>query len=541
MNCIIYRIIQINTAIQHQPIKIVNGNGSDITQDCSYSWSTDSVCWTNWNNLDTYNRICKNLDTDFYLRIRIGDSLGKIILNGLPITCYNICLDSTQTFLQDFCGETNLFQPYNNLECALQLQQQLSDTVVCMFGIPAYYFKIVPNASSADYTFKEYTLYNVQSMKQIKIMVPDGSMPSSNPKLTEFDFEWETGWDTEISKTQFAKAFGDNVEPTTRDLVYIPMMKRMWEVNSAYDEKNEGLLWQSTTWKLQLSKYNDGTNIDNGIFDEIIDNLTSNTYESVFGELERNEQERESGILQVSSPRFAATNLFNIFMEDYVRKQYTKNDAYILEKTYNHRSNIVAKNIYKFKNENGCITYQKKICGDSGTLMFILETPGSMDDTIYKDILNFGDVCAHIKYDRSRFRFHLIFNNLEQQLDQFSTYMVILKWDKNTHVSEMNIYKYKHNDDVPIYKLRPEMYYFDFENPICEQTGEYNNDFDMRAPQDCQIHSFPVQLANIKYYNKYFQEKESIKESCKYATNHDNCVICDLVRPLDSGHGYAVR
>ena len=130
---------------------------------------------------------------------------------------------------------------------------------------------------------------------------------------------------------------------------------------------------------------------------------------------------------------------------------------------------------------------------------------------------------------------------MSQMLDQFSTYMVILKWNRATHVSEMNIYKYKHNNDVPIYKLRPEMYYFDFENPICEQTGEYNNDFDMRSPQDCQIHSFPVQLANIKYYNKYLEEKESIKESCKYATNHDNCVICDLVRPLDSGHGYAVR
>ena len=35
------------------------------------------------------------------------------------------------------------------------------------------------------------------------------------------------------------------------------MMKRMWEVNSAYDEKNTGLMWRSTTWKLQLVKYND--------------------------------------------------------------------------------------------------------------------------------------------------------------------------------------------------------------------------------------------------------------------------------------------
>ena len=32
------------------------------------------------------------------------------------------------------------------------------------------------------------------------------------------------------------------------------MMNRMWDVNAAYDEKNEGLMWRSTTWKLQLVK-----------------------------------------------------------------------------------------------------------------------------------------------------------------------------------------------------------------------------------------------------------------------------------------------
>ena len=39
----------------------------------------------------------------------------------------------------------------------------------------------------------------------VKIMIEDGQMPSSNPKLNDFDFDWEVDWDTEISKTQFAK------------------------------------------------------------------------------------------------------------------------------------------------------------------------------------------------------------------------------------------------------------------------------------------------------------------------------------------------
>ena len=61
----------------------------------------------------------------------------------------------------------------------------------------------------------------------MKMIIPDGTMPSSNPRFTEFDFDWEIDWETEISKTHFSSAFGDNAFPKQRDLVYIPMMKRM--------------------------------------------------------------------------------------------------------------------------------------------------------------------------------------------------------------------------------------------------------------------------------------------------------------------------
>lgn len=540
MSCDIRRIIQFNEALVFQPIKLINQMGEDITHESFFSWSSDSVCWTNWVNYDTYTKLAKNIESDFYLRILITDSLLYVYTNNTLNKCYNICIDTNQTFLQDFCSEPNLFQPYNNLDCAIQLQQQMSNMVVCMLGIPIYYFKITPDVTSKDYTFKEYVLYSVQSVKQLKLMIPDGTMPSSNPKLTEFDFEWESDWETEISKVQFANAFGDNIVPTTRDMVYIPMMKRMWEVNSVYDPKEEGILWQSTTWKLQLVKYNDSTNLLPSELDDLIDKLTVNTYENVFGEFERNEQERESGTSQVSAPRFAATNLTNIFLEDAVRKQYTKNDINILNKTFHHRSNIVAQNIYRFRNENGCITYQKHICGDSGTLSFIIDTPGSLGELTEKDIINFGELGVFIYIDRNG-GMHIIFNELHQELEPFTSYMVIIRWNRRSAVSEMNIYKYKYPLEVPVYKLKPDMYYFDFEHPVCEITGDYNNDLIMNDPRDCQIHAYPAQLTNIKYYNKYLETTEAIKESIKYATNHEACVINDLARPIDNGHGYVVR
>ena len=537
-NCNIYRIIRFNDAMNSTPLIIFNQDGVDSTSSYSYSWSTDGVCWTNWVNYDDYLRITKNIETDFYLRIKIFGGLDKIIVNNCITKDYNISFDNTNIFTQDLCNSSNLFQPYNGLDCALLLQQQLSDSVICMLGIPIYYIKVSPSIDSADYTFKEYSLHGVESIKQMKLMIPDGQMPSSNPKMTDFDFDWEIDWETEVSKTQFARAFGDTAIPKQRDLIYIPMMKRMWEVNSAYDEKNEGLMWRSTTWKLALVKYNEKTNVDHGIFSDIIDGWVENTYEEIFGEIERNEQDRLSATNQAPT-KFSATNLYDIFMEDNIRKQYTKQDATILDKIYCHRSNVVARNIYKFKNDNGCVTYQKGICGDEGTLMFILETPGTLNGAIEKDILNFGDIEVNVTYGDGKFG--LVFNNMQQEIDPFNTYMVVIRWNRNNFSSDLNIYKLVHRTDIPVYLLKPEMYYFDFENPICEMTDVYNNDFIHNEPMQCQIHPYPVQLTNIKFYNRYLEKEDSLKECIKYTTTHECCIINDLARPIESSKGYNVR
>lgn len=538
MACNIKRILQLKEAIQYQEIRVWDSNDAPIHETCMYSWSTDGVCWTSWANFDTYNRVCKNIEGDFFLKVLLFGSFSKISVGGQLTKCYNICVDSTNPFLSDFCEGSNLFQPYNNLDCALLLQQQLADSVVCMFGIPIYYFRTNPVEGATDYTFKEHFLHNVVDVKQLKLMIQDGQMPSSNPKLTEFDFDWEVDWETEISKTQFAKAFGDEAYPKYQDFIYIPMMKRMWDVNAAYDEKNEGLLWRSTTWKLALTKYNDSTNVDAGVFEGLIDDWVQ-TYDETFEEIEKNEQMRETGATPLSSPTFAATNLYDIFMEDAVRKQYTKQDITILDKNFNHSSTVVGRNLYKPKNENGCITYQKPICGDCGTLSFILETGATLQGKFERDILNFGNVQIRVQYNDKKFE--LKFGELNAILEPFKTYMVIAKWNRHTFSSELCIYNYIHPDNIPVYKVRPEMYKFDFETPLCESVGIYNNDYNMMKPMPCQIHPFPMCMTNVKFYNIYLGKEESIKESLKYTTKHDNCIINDLARPLDSGHGYAVR
>lgn len=538
--CALRRIIQLKEAMVFQPIKITNASAEDITQYCQYSWSTDGVCWSPWVEYSQYLKICKYLDSDFYFRILIFDSLGQLLLSGQATDCYSISLDTTNVFLQDFCNNPNLFQPYNNLDCALLLQQQLSNTVICMFGVPVYYIRVLPQEESVDYTFKEWVLHNAVDIKQLKMMIPDGTMPSSNPKLTEFDFDWETDWEVHIGKASFASAFGDTAFPKQRDLVYVPLMKRLWEVNSAYDEKNEGLLWRPTTWHLSLVKYNEKTNVNTEDFSDIIDNWIDNKYEDVFGEFEDNEQERESTTPQVTSPTFAATNLYNIFSSDSVRNALTIDSINIIDNNICHHSNIVSYNIYKPKSFDATVEYQKGICGDQGMLTFIINTTLQSQDIEDKPILKFGsiDIRCNIVDNLLELTIEGTENRLSLELN--NTYLVLVTWDVNNFTISFEAYKHTYDESLPKYKVRPEMCWFDFENPL-RSISAYNNDWTTSTPQKCSIMPWPVLMTNVKYYNRVLRDEELYKELVKYTTDDKRCVFADLARPVLDGHGYAVR
>lgn len=539
MACTIFRILTFKEAMSFPDIQIWGQDGEDKTRIYKYSWSTDGVCWASWCSYSQYRDLAKNLETDFYLRVLVSDSIETVMINGLLTTCYSLCILSNP-FEDLACDNPNLFDPYANLDCALLLQQQMADSVICMLGIPIYYFRVDPDYSSQDWTFKEYVLHNVVSCKQIKLMVADGNLPSSKPSLSDLDFDWELDWETELSKTQFARAFGDNVFPKARDFLYVPMMKRMWEVNAAYDEKNEGLMWRSTTWKLSLRKYKESTNIQEAGFEGLIDSLIT-SYQETFTKNETLEQDVQTGSLQLSSPKFAANNLYNVYMEDSIRKAYTRNDVNILDKIYCHHNSIVARNLYKFKNENGCVTYQKGLCGDSGAISVILETGGHLEGSTQKNLAEFGQVDLKIEYDKKKQTFQIGVEELMAEILPFSTYLVIYRWDRNTFTKELSIYKHIHRTDCPVYMLKPEQYWFDFENPVAELIGSYNNDYILDSEQACQIHAWPVQMTNIKIYSGPIDPVVLKKESVKYTTDHEQCRIVDLARPLNSGPGFEVK
>ena len=495
-----------------------------------YSWSTDGVCWTGWVTLNEYKSWVNSIEGDYFLRLKFRGMVTEVLYCGLPYEDYTLSI-APMNFTGEVCSNPNLFSPSSNMDCAVLLQQQLADQVVCMFGIPIYYFQVDPNIESLDYTFKEYHLHQVKQVKELKLMLEDGSLPSSNPKLTDLDFDWEQDWSVEISKTQFATAFGDTTVPKYQDFIYVPMMKRMWKVNSAYDEKAGGLMWRATTWKLTLVKYTDNKSVDTKNFDHIIDNFIEHKYEEEIAPLEQKEQLRQSAYDQITQTQYV-DSLYNIYKEDQLRHSYTRDLVIIQDKTLCHRHNVTSRHMYKFK-EGGTVNYLRKYCGDSGFISFILETGAESKET---SLLQIGPINFELA---DNFLFGV--EDLSTNLQPFSTYLVVYRWDRSTHTKELVVYRHHHRTDMPVYLVKPESYFFDLDHPVYEKVGHYNSDYEVCDPQPCSLHGFPCFLTNIKYYNRTLPKEEVLREAVRYTTDHEACVFNDLARPIHLSTQYAVK
>lgn len=535
----IKRVLLFNEPIKYHKIKIFSTADTNITDACQFAWSVDGVCWTNYTTHQKYNEICPNLGTDFYLRVLFVGELYHVLMDDIIVSCYYISLYNINPFTQNTCDSPNLFQPYSNLDCALQLQTQLADTIMCIFGFPCYYFKVKPDEESVDYTFKEYVLHSVESVKIIKLISQDGELPSSVAMMNKFDFDWNNDWEIECGKTDFARAFGDEAYPKQRDFIYIPMMKRMFQVNGAYDEKNEGLMYRPTTWKLQLVKYQDKDNINNGDFDGFIGGLVDNFYTDTFGDVELVEQERVSGTSQADPFQYNPSNITNIFLEDAVRKSVTDTEkGNVVTLQINHRNRIVARNAYQFTDNSSILVYQNFFCGTDGNILIILKTPVEPGKTGLKSIFTAGDIkLNYTPYGK------LEFNKMESPvLNNNTIYLTILSWNRSNFAVEMVIYEHKLVDEsTPAYIIRPDSYAFDFENPIFAETSAYNDIFLNKDKVQVMLSPAPLTVSNVKLYENYLGSEEAIEEALKYTTTHKACVINDLCRPMENPYGYPVR
>lgn len=534
--CTPVQILQLDYAIDDMAsLKVYNecGDQYDMTS-LEYSYSLDGACWTCFMDYDEALEATTGLSQDFYLKVKIQGYINSVILDDTSTTDYTTTLDTEFTFS---CSDTssstssNLYNPYSGLSGALSLQTTLTETVSCMFGIPVYYFKLAHNANSKDLTFKEYALNDIEAVKQIKLIISDGAMPSSKPTFDDLGLGWESDWTTEISKNTFATAFGNTTMPMEGDLVYIPLMKRMWMVNGAYEEKKDSLMWNATTFQVVLVKYQEKDSVDLGDTQELVDTLVKNKYEDLFGDPKDNEN-LGSGEIFTEAPRYAANTLYPVFESDATRAYVTCDSIDINNDfpTY-FKGTLISDYVYSFTSgtcAQSRVIYQKKYCGDEGSLSFLIYP--NITSSVESDIVSIGNIHIHASQSGPKTTLALnIVPKLSITIDSGSKYFVTLRWSKSLNICDFVAYLYTYNQNIPQYKLQPAHYYYDIDDPYSKAVSKFDQEFIVTDESEVSLSGIDGWLTNFKLFKMY---DNNISEMLQTYPTNSQLIINDTARKI---------
>ena len=538
--CKPYQIININLALNNiNDIKIYNDCDEEYNlNSLQYSYSVDSLCWSCYVSYNDFLTNTIDLQTDFYIRIKVQGEIKSILLNNQSFYDYSTQLDSSFNFTYcDSSSSSNVYNPYNNMDCAISLYQNLSNTVSCIVGIPIYYFKLSPNIGSKDITFKEYALMDVSAVKQIKLIITDGQMPSSKPEFADFGLEWQSDWETEIPKQMFATAFGPTAQPTEGDLIYIPMMKRMWMVNEAYEEKKDAFMWVATTFKVTLVKYQEKGSVDLKDTESLVNSFVKNKYEDIFGD--NDEDTRGSGEEFNSAPISAQDNLLPIYESDAQRKYVSCEGIDIKDESTYYKGTVISDKTYFYTNMTlqKKIIYQQKFCGTNGTLSFIIK-PQSID--IYNGtLITIGKLKIDIKQNaqNTELKVNKSPRRLKLILENTKTYFVFLRWSKDLKIVEFSSAEYTYPESIPIYKVQPGNYYYDIDN-LKTTSDKWSIEYSISSRTDIILNGFLGSITNIKLFNSY---NDNISEILQMYPTNNTMIINDTARNILGLDGLKTR
>lgn len=520
------QIVNINIPINDlSKLKIYNDCDCEYDYNSlQFAYSLDNLCWSCYMG---YNEALTNLieiQQDYFIRIKISGNIGKITYDENIFTDYSTELEGCFQFTATENSST--YNPYANTDGAIALNQQLAESVSQLTGIPCYYIKLNPDVNSKDMTFKEYTLFGVEAIKQLKIIIADNQMPSSKPEFNDWGIDFQTDWETEITKGSFATAFGPTAQPMEGDLIYIPMMKRMWMVNGAYEEKKDAFMWIATTFKLSLVKYQEKDSVILGDAQSFVDSVVKNKYEDLFGE--DSQSTLDSGEASTSAPLYAANRLYPIFESDATRKYITCDSLDIRKNEVYYKGTLISDYKYEFLRNDvqSQISYQKKYCGDELSISFIIFP--TLVSGYTGTIISIGDIKINI--NQSIKESVLTLNkdrSIQVKLNNGNWNFVVFKWSKSLNLIDASVYQYVHNDKIPIYKLQNYHYWFDIDNPVSTASGKFNIELNVVERKEVQINNFYGSISNFKLFDLY---NDNISELLQMYPTHQHLLINDTAR-----------
>ena len=253
-----------------------------------FRFSNDKILWSDYHELKTDNDgIQRSLQQSFFnpdkplyfeLKLTQINENEQIDLNSDIDFRYvssdeseevklNKCeLDKLKSQMGSPCCETpkivfnncgcggNLFDPYSILNNSVDIYKQMSALVSNMFGISVQYFKVEPDARTADYILLEYSLSHVVDKQCMKVLIPNNQLPTKEIKFNPIMMDYQVNFEVNIVKSEFQSVFGEDAKPKVHDYMYMESyVNKMYEVNSVSDA--DDFAYASSYWRVGLKIY----------------------------------------------------------------------------------------------------------------------------------------------------------------------------------------------------------------------------------------------------------------------------------------------
>ena len=289
------------------------GENQEVFFTKEFRYSTDNITFSAWEELSDVNLQALTPDSaaTYYLQFKYTqEGEGELVFNDFTLNYTEV--DSTSTsktvnqkccsvvenvgsYVDLSCDTRNIFDP-SKLKSTYELTNQINEWIGGVYGHCVKYYRTDPEESSRDVILKEHSLFNVVSVKDINIVVPDNEFPDNAPEFTPFDMDFmDMPWQVQIGVREWCKVFGEETNPKRQDVIYFPLTNRVYEIESAYLFKD--FVDKGTFWKINLVKYQEKASRGfsetlDASFEEELDALTQSV-DDAFG------KEREEDIEKI--------------------------------------------------------------------------------------------------------------------------------------------------------------------------------------------------------------------------------------------------
>lgn len=140
-------------------------------------------------------------------------------------------------------------------ETGSELAKDMNKAAANMFGVDVAYFRSIPNENSEDVIYMNYTLLNVEDCpKNLKVMFQDAGYLAGDYTITLYEMNYNVPVQIQIDCKTWFEAYGPGTMPQRFDLLYIPILHKIYEVDST--NQVFGFMEQLTHFNVVLKKYN---------------------------------------------------------------------------------------------------------------------------------------------------------------------------------------------------------------------------------------------------------------------------------------------